>query len=187
VLHPSNRSAASTPPPRIGPSSPPNQAPAATKTVEGRAKGVGKRGPKLDDERASRVAKIVKSVAPDGDWRSKLDAICEALDEAKIPSPTTWRRNPDRKYHCWSRCGESRLPVKQAQDWEHLLCGKRLRCRTAVVRLHEELKTTTGISFGWYLSSTPNPVIHGRSRIIQSGFRLGSASMVSACSPSRAT
>jgi hypothetical protein len=38
-----------------------------------------KRGPKPDDKTALRVAEIVAREAPDGDWRSKLDAVCEAL------------------------------------------------------------------------------------------------------------
>jgi hypothetical protein len=50
-----------------------------------------KRGPKTDYATASRVAEIVESVAPGGDWRSNLDDILGALDDAKIPTPKTWR------------------------------------------------------------------------------------------------
>jgi hypothetical protein len=49
-----------------------------------------KRGPKPDHEGAARVREIVAHVAPDGDWRSKLDAICEALDAEKVPAPRPW-------------------------------------------------------------------------------------------------
>jgi hypothetical protein len=51
-----------------------------------------KRGPKVDHEGAARVAEIVACVAPDGEWRSKLDAVCEALDEAEVSCPKPWRR-----------------------------------------------------------------------------------------------
>jgi hypothetical protein len=53
-----------------------------------------KRGPKPDRESPTRVAEIVARVAPRGDWRSKVDDICEALDEAKVPFPTRWRKRP---------------------------------------------------------------------------------------------
>jgi hypothetical protein len=59
----------------------------AESNVKGR-----KRGPKPNREAALRVSEIVASVAPDGDWRSKLDEICEALDEAQIPYPARWRQ-----------------------------------------------------------------------------------------------
>ena len=64
------------------------------------AKGL-KRGPKPDCEAASRVAEIVERVAPDGDWRSKLDEVCDALDEAKIPVPKRWRtKSPPWRMWC---------------------------------------------------------------------------------------
>jgi hypothetical protein len=49
-----------------------------------------KRGPKPDYENPPRVAEIVARIAPDGDWRKKLDDICEALDKEDIPFPKTW-------------------------------------------------------------------------------------------------
>ena len=58
------------------------------------------RGPKTDYENASRVAKAVARVAPDGDWRPKLDDICEALDAEGIPCPKTWRAK-DRSCRSW--------------------------------------------------------------------------------------
>ena len=66
-----------------------------------KTKGKGrKRGPKPDAKMALRVAQIVPQVAPDGDWRSKLDEVCDALDEAQIPCPSRWRK----KRHCQGWC-----------------------------------------------------------------------------------
>jgi hypothetical protein len=79
--------------------------PALESTSTGR-----KRGPKPDYGTASGVAEIVARIAPDGDWRSKLDDICEALDDEKIPVPTTWRKN--RQYECWSDCLERSICIK---------------------------------------------------------------------------
>ncbi len=70
-----------------------------------------KRGPKPDHEAASRVAEIVARVAPDGDWRPKLDDICEALDEAQIPSPPRWRKR-DRSCDGWAAYDERANAVK---------------------------------------------------------------------------
>lgn len=70
-----------------------------------------KRGPKSDHEAASRVAEIVARVAPDGDWRLKLDNICEALDEAQIPFPTRWRKR-DRSCDGWAAYDERANAVK---------------------------------------------------------------------------
>ena len=80
-------------------------------TNAGRSDGQGrKRGPKPDHEGAERVAEIVARVAPDGDWRGKLDDVCEALDEAKIPFPRTWRRDK----HCrgWADHPEKAMAIK---------------------------------------------------------------------------
>jgi hypothetical protein len=52
-----------------------------------------KRGPKPDYETALRTAEIVARVAPDGDWRSRLDDIREVFDEEKMPPPAKWRRD----------------------------------------------------------------------------------------------
>ena len=76
-----------------------------------KANGGGrKRGPKPDLETTVRVAEIVTRVAPDGDWRSKLDDVCDALDEDEIPCPKTWRKN--RNYRCWGDCVERDIVVK---------------------------------------------------------------------------
>jgi|HubBroStandDraft_6_1064221.scaffolds.fasta_scaffold87523_2 hypothetical protein len=50
-----------------------------------------KRGPKPDLDSAVRVATIVARIAPDADWRSKLDDLREALMNANVPFPQRWR------------------------------------------------------------------------------------------------
>jgi hypothetical protein len=79
--------------------------PATKMTAKGR-----KRGPKTDHETASRVAEIVARVAPDGDWRSKFDDVCEALDDAEIPCPKRWRK--DRTCRAWCDQPERAICVK---------------------------------------------------------------------------
>jgi len=81
-----------------------------TNPAESDGKG-RKRGPKSDPDAASRVAEIVARVAPDGDWRPKLDEICEALDEAQIPFPPRWRK---RHKYCdgWAAYDERANAVK---------------------------------------------------------------------------
>jgi hypothetical protein len=69
------------------------------------------RGPTRDYKTASQVAEVVSRVAPDGDWRSKLDEICEALDENKV-RPPKWR---DRACKGWSGCLERALVVKAVE------------------------------------------------------------------------
>jgi hypothetical protein len=72
-----------------------------------------KRGPRPDHEGAARVAEIVARVAPDGEWRPKLNDVCEALDEANILSPKRWRGG-ERKYRSWASCAdqEPQLAIK---------------------------------------------------------------------------
>lgn len=56
-----------------------------------------KRGPKPDYENASQVEGIIASAAPNGDWRLRVDAICEALDKETL-CPEKWRkRDKERK------------------------------------------------------------------------------------------
>jgi hypothetical protein len=74
-----------------------------------KAKG-RKRGPKPDYENASRVTEIVARAAAGGDWRLKLDDVCEALDEENIPIPSKWRR--DRQCRCWADCVERPIIIK---------------------------------------------------------------------------
>lgn len=76
--------------------------------------GASKRGPKPDLEAALQVAKIVASVAPDGDWRSKWEEICEALDKEEIAYPRVWWTR--RKWKRWADCGERSLAVKAIGD-----------------------------------------------------------------------
>lgn len=73
-----------------------------------------KRGPKPDHEGAARVAEIVARVAPDGDWRSKLDDICEALDEAQVPFPPRWRKQVQSCYG-WAAYDERANAVKAVE------------------------------------------------------------------------
>ncbi len=70
-----------------------------------------KRGPKPDYETAARVAEIVAKVAPDGDWRRKLDDVVEALDEASIPCPKKWRTR-DRTCQGWVDYDEKPHAIK---------------------------------------------------------------------------
>src|ERR1700683_796590 len=72
------------PSPPIGSDPPPSTAVREREAGEDRRR---KRGPTRDYETALRAAAMVQRVAPDGDWRPKLDEICEALDEEKIPFP----------------------------------------------------------------------------------------------------
>jgi hypothetical protein len=69
-----------------------------------------KRGPKPDHETALLVATIVARVAPDGDWRSRVDDVCDALDDEQVPVPATWRRN--RNVRKWSLCDDRDIVVK---------------------------------------------------------------------------
>ena len=69
-----------------------------------------KRGPK-PVEGAAELAEIVTRMAPDGDWRSKLDNVCEALDEAQIPFPRRWRKR-DRSCKGWVDYDERANAVK---------------------------------------------------------------------------
>lgn len=70
-----------------------------------------KRGPKPDYENALRVAEVVARVTPDGDWRSKLDDVCEALHEEGIPFPKVWRSR-DRTCRSWMDLPERDLAFK---------------------------------------------------------------------------
>jgi hypothetical protein len=62
---------------------------------EPEAKPRAKPGPKRDRNVARNVLAIIERLAAKNKWKSKLEEICEALDEADIPRPTTWpKRNP---------------------------------------------------------------------------------------------
>jgi hypothetical protein len=88
--------------------------PAESQSSNGAARK--KPGPKAKYEAAMRLSGIVDQVAPEGDWRSKWEDICEALDNAEIPSPGTWLKNPNRKYPRWSDCRERNLVLKTIQN-----------------------------------------------------------------------
>jgi hypothetical protein len=49
-----------------------------------------KRGPKPNHDAAACAAEIVARIAPEGNWKDKLQEICKALDLAEIPYPKTW-------------------------------------------------------------------------------------------------
>jgi hypothetical protein len=70
-----------------------------------------KRGPKPDFDTAAQVAEIVAKIAPDGDWRTKLDDICKALDNAQIPFPLRWQKR-DRCCEGWADYDERANAVK---------------------------------------------------------------------------
>lgn len=54
-----------------------------------------KPGPKQDLDSAREVLSIVLQIAGSGRWQDKLDEICEALDNRRIPFPKTWgKRTP---------------------------------------------------------------------------------------------
>jgi len=73
-----------------------------------------KRGPKPDHGTATRVAAVVARVAPDGDWRLKMDDICDALDEEAILCPKTWR-SKDKTCRHWSDQLDRSVCVKAIQ------------------------------------------------------------------------
>lgn len=50
-----------------------------------------KPGPKPDVQTALKVAAVVERVVEGRPWKSGLDAICAALDDAQVPRPKTWR------------------------------------------------------------------------------------------------
>jgi hypothetical protein len=58
----------------------------------GTARSKAKPGPKLDKDTAQQVAEIVRPLANGQPLKDKLDDICEALDQAQIPCPKTWRK-----------------------------------------------------------------------------------------------
>jgi len=86
--------------------------PAANGTNPEKANGKGRRrGPKRDHDAASLVADIVAREVPDGDWRTKLDVVCEALDAAGVPYPTRWRKR-DKSCDGWAAYDEKANAVK---------------------------------------------------------------------------
>jgi hypothetical protein len=84
----------------------------------------GSRGPKRGYDTALRVAEVIAGVAPGGNWRAKLEDVCDSLDEAKIPRPKTWKA---KGYGAWFDCwgGERSLVVKAIEH--HLELAKEHR------------------------------------------------------------
>ncbi len=74
--------------------------------------GEKKRGPSPDYDSAALLAGIVASVAPDGSWRSKVNEICDALDEADYPIPKLWR---DKRGHKQWTEAERPIAVKMIE------------------------------------------------------------------------
>ena len=58
-------------------------------------------GPVRDTETANRVAEIVQRLSRESPWGKNLDAICDALDEEKVPCPKTWNK---KGYSNWFDC-----------------------------------------------------------------------------------
>lgn len=61
----------------------------------------GKRGPKRDFETAMKVDEVITRLAPDGNWRAQLEAVCEGLDEALVRRPKPWKA---KGYRAWYDC-----------------------------------------------------------------------------------
>jgi hypothetical protein len=63
-------------------------------------------GPNRDIDTAKRVFEIVETITGDSRrWRGKLDDICDALDSAKVPCPSTWM--PKQGINTWCRAAIS--------------------------------------------------------------------------------
>ena len=60
-----------------------------------------KRGPKRDYETALQVAAVITQLAPDGNWRERVEEICDGLDEAEVGRAKPWKK---RGYRTWSDC-----------------------------------------------------------------------------------
>jgi hypothetical protein len=70
-----------------------------------------KRGPQRDYETALQVAELVARHPPDGNWRARVEEICEELDEAEVRRPKPWKA---KGYPTWYDCfiGERGLVIK---------------------------------------------------------------------------
>jgi hypothetical protein len=75
------------------------------------AEKIRKRGPQRDYETALRVAEIVARLAPDGNWRARVEDICDELDDAEVRRPKPWKA---KGYPTWYDCcvGERGLVIK---------------------------------------------------------------------------
>jgi hypothetical protein len=68
----------------------------------------GRHGPKRDFETAMKVDEVVTRLAPDGNWRAQLDAVCEALDEDRVRRPKPWSK---RGHTTWYDCMIAERPL----------------------------------------------------------------------------
>ena len=68
----------------------------------------GKRGPQRDFKTAMKVDEVAIRLAPDGDWRGHLDAVCESLDEAEVRRPKPWKAKGHRT---WFDCMIAERPL----------------------------------------------------------------------------
>ena len=82
------------------------------KKPESVARKGAKRGPKPNHEITSQISEIVARVASGSDWRSRIDDVCEALDEKRIPFPKRWR---ERECRCWADYPERSIVIKAIQ------------------------------------------------------------------------
>jgi hypothetical protein len=67
-----------------------------------------KRGPTRDFETALKVDGVITRLAPDGNWRARLEDICEGLDEAQVRRPKPWKR---KGHSTWFDCVISERPL----------------------------------------------------------------------------
>ncbi len=69
-----------------------------------------KRGPKPRLEEYRLVAQVVAEATPMGEnWRKSQAVVSEALDEAEIPVPSTWK---DKNWRTWDDCDDRGVWVK---------------------------------------------------------------------------
>jgi hypothetical protein len=72
--------------------------------------GAKQRGPKPRLEEYRRAAEVVARAVPEGEnWRKSQAVVSEALDEAKIPVPSTWK---DKNWRTWDDCDDLGVWVK---------------------------------------------------------------------------
>ncbi len=62
-----------------------------------------KRGPKPDTDNYQKVAAIIRQHGDDWQMDEKLQEICAALDEAKVPPPPHWAKWTPNRARTWSR------------------------------------------------------------------------------------
>jgi hypothetical protein len=88
-----------------------------------------KRGPTPAYETATRMAEVVARIAPDGDWKKRLDEVCTALDTEEMPYPKTWPRR-DVPLNNWED-GATLEPILAKKAIEYWLDVAKQRQKTA--------------------------------------------------------